>query len=293
MKKILCEPLVHFMLLGAILFLLYGMVGRRAGPAPEQIVVTEGRIEQLEAGFTKAWHRPPSSEELDGLIRDYVRSEVSCREAVALGLDRDDAVIRNRLRLKLEFVSEDIAALAEPTDEQLKQYLREHVEAFRPEPRFSFVQVYLNPQRRLSNLSRDATAMLSQLNQTGANADVSELGDSFLLDHTFEAAPLSEVGKLFGEKFAAQLRELEPGQWHGMVQSTYGAHLVFISRRLDGQLPALNEVHEAVRRTWLEARRQKTIDDFYSGLLKRYSVTIEKPQPAAGQRILAAVERTP
>src|SRR5262245_20776673 len=148
MKHLFREPLVHFLLLGAGLFVAFGLVGKRPSGEPGQIVITQDQIGHLAAGYRRVHGRPASPEELAGLMRDYVRGEVYCREALALGLGLDlgDSVIRNRLRLKMEFIAEDVAAQAEPTAAQLHSYLREHPEAFRIEPRFTFSQVYLNPE---------------------------------------------------------------------------------------------------------------------------------------------------
>lgn len=190
MKRILKEPLLHFLLLGAGLFIAYGLMstpGSRA--ASGQIVVTVGHVEHLAAGFAKTWQRPPTDAELKGLVDDWVREEIATREAIALGLDRDDTVIRRRLRQKLDFVSEDIAAQTEPTDADLNAYLKAHPESFRVEPRFTFRQVYLNPAKHGDTLARDAAQVLAQLQQAGGMADVSALGDSLLLENQFAAVP--------------------------------------------------------------------------------------------------------
>jgi hypothetical protein len=214
---------------------------------------------------------------LEGLMRDYVREEVYCREALALGLDRDAAVIRNRLRLKMEFIADDVAEQAEPTDEQLRSYLREHPEAFRLEPRFTFSQVYLNPERHRASLEHDTAQLLATLRQAGDQAEVAGLGDAFLLDHEFEALPGSEVVKLFGEPFATALGELALGQWQGPVASGYGVHLVCVSARTEGRVPALEEVRDAVRREWANVQRQHAQERFYQGLLKRYTIVVQRP----------------
>ncbi len=205
MKRILKEPLLHFLLLGAGLFLAYGLMSKPGSSAPGKIVVTAGQIEHLAAGFAKTWQRPPTEAELKGLIDDWVREEIATREAMALGLDKDDTVIRRRLRQKLEFVSDDIAAQTEPTDADLNAYLQAHPESFRVEPRFTFSQVYLNPDKHGEHLARDAARLLAQLKQAGGKADISALGDSLLLEQTFQAVPASEVAKQFGEEFAAGL----------------------------------------------------------------------------------------
>jgi hypothetical protein len=194
---------------------------------------------------------------------------------MALGLDKDDTVIRRRLRQKMEFISDDLAAQTEPTDAELTAYLQTHPDSFRVEPRFTFRQVYLDPEKHAANLARDAAELLAQLRQAPERSDAAELGDPFLLAHQFAALPSSEVAKQFGRLFAAKLSELPPGQWQGPVESGYGVHLVMITERVDGRLPAMAEARDAVRRKWENARRLEVNEEFYQELLKRYSVTIE------------------
>jgi hypothetical protein len=247
-----------------------------------------GQVENIAATFAKTWQRPPTPEELAGLVRSHVREEVYYREAMALGLDKDDTVIRRRLRQKMEFIADDIAAQAKPTDAELAAYLEAHADAFRVEPRLSFRQVYLNPAKRVENLARDATQLLAQLNQAGAQSDASQLGDALILDHQFSAVSVSEIGHLFGEQFAARLPELTPGQWQGPIESGYGVHLVWVSERTEGRLPALADVRDAVRRDWENARRLEANDRFYQELLERYTVTIEGLEPAGKAQKVAA-----
>lgn len=283
MRKLLREPLVHFLLLGAGLFLLYGLVGERAGAGSNEIVITPGHVEHLAAGFTRAWQRPPTREELEGLIQEYVREEVYYREALAMGLDKDDTIIRRRLRQKMEFVSEDTAARAEPTDDDLRAYLKEHPEKFRIDQRFTFSHIYLNPERRGKNLARDAEQLRARLNQPGNRVDAMELGDPFLLGHDYEALSAGEAAREFGEKFAATLSDLPVGEWQGPVESGYGQHLVLVRERTEGRLPALEEVRDSVRGEWTSARRLEANQKFYRSLLQRYTVTIEQVRPAVAE----------
>lgn len=282
MKRIAREPLVHFLLLGAAIFAAYHWLPTRRSGEPGKIVITQGQVEHLATGFARTWQRPPTAEELAGLVRDRVREEVYCREAKALGLDQDDTIIRRRLRQKMEFVSDDIAAQAEPTDADLNAYLQAHADTFRIEQRFSFRQVYLNPERHGEKLSQHAAELLVQLNQAGEKADVSAIGDPFLLEHDFSAAPAGEIAKQFGEEFVTKLGALQPGPWQGPIESGYGMHLVRISERTEGRVPTLAEVRDAVRRDWDNARRLAANESFYQELLKRYTVTIERPEPDDG-----------
>ena len=288
MKKILCEPLLHFLLLGGAIFVVYSLVSKRTGEEPGKIVISQGQIASIVVGFTRTWQRPPTSEELEGLVQDRVREEVYCHEALALGLDKDDIIIRRRLRQKMEFVTDDVVAQAQPTDDELSAYLQAHPDLFRMQRQCTFSHVYLNPEKHGENLARDTAQLLARLNQAGGKADVSALGDSFLLEHTLAAAPSSEVAKQFGEKFAAKLDELAPGQWQGPVESGYGVHLVFVSERTEGRLPALAEVRDAVCREWVNARRLEANEKLYEAMLKRYVVTIERPQVEEEEKFVEA-----
>lgn len=274
--KFLREPLIHFLLLGAAIFAVYGLISRHRTDQPGEIVVTQGTIENIATGFTSTWQRPPTKEELQGLIRDYVREEAAYREAMSMGLDRDDSVVRRRLRQKLEFISDDLTAHTEPSDADLDAFLKAHADSFKGEPVFSFRQVYLNPQLHGANLQGDESRVLRELRTTGTNP--SSLGDPFLLDQSFDKVSLAEVKQTFGEQFASQLSELSPGQWQGPINSGYGDHFVFLSQRSESRAPTLAEVRDQVRRDWLNAKRTEAIEKFYETLLRRYTVKIESPE---------------
>jgi len=241
----------------------------------------------MREAFIRTWQRPPTREEWEGLVRDRVREEVYCREAMALGLDKDDVIIRRRLRQKMEFVSDDIAAQFQPTDDGLNAYLQAHPDKFRVEQRFTFRHLYLNPDKRGENLARDTAQLLVKLNQTGGDAGFGAMGDPFMLDNSFTAVPAGEVTKQFGDKFTAKLGGLPPGHWHGPVESGFGVHLVFLSERTKGRLPALADVRDAVRREWDNARRLEANEKIYQDLLKHYTVTIEQPAAKAAEELAA------
>jgi PPIC-type PPIASE domain len=289
MKRLIREPFLHFLLLGVLIFTAHRFLSKRVDDGPQRIVITQGQITSITIGFSRTWQRPPTREELEGLIRDRVREEVYYREALAMGLDRDDTVIRRRLQQKLEFVTDDIAAPAEPTDAELAEYLKTYADLFRIDRRFTFSQVYLDPSKHGNHLVQDATQLMTQLRRQGRDVDFSSVGDPFLLERWIEAAPTTEIGKQFGEKFAAELGDVPVGQWYGPVESGYGVHLVFVEERTEGRLPALTEVRDAVRRDWTNARRLESNEKFFQGLLKQYTVTVEKPDPApAGEKLAKA-----
>jgi parvulin-like peptidyl-prolyl cis-trans isomerase-like protein len=274
------EPLLHFLILGAALFWLAGAFGEPGGGRQGRIVLTAGDLEQLEAGFERTWQRPPTQEELAGLLEDRVREEIFYREALALGLDRDDTIVRRRMRQKMEFLSEDLAA-AEPSDAELESWLAAEREGFRQEPRVAFRQVYLSRDRRGEAVQADALRLLAELRAADADRDPALQGDPLPLPAESDALSASEVSRLFGGTFSARLFELPVGRWEGPVESAYGLHLVFIRERVEGRDPALAEVRDAVAREWLADRRRQAREDFYRDLRSRYEVELPAPVAAA------------
>jgi PPIC-type PPIASE domain len=287
MKKLIREPFIHFIFLGAAIFLAYHFLSARADNQPGKIVITQGDITSIMIGFSRTWQRPPTREELEGLIRDRVREEVYYREAITMGLDRDDPVIRRRLQQKLQFVTDDVAAPVKPTDAELSDYLKTHADVFRVDRKFTFSQVYLDPNKHRDQLARDANELLNQLQHRSSDFDLTSLGDTFLLEHRFVLAPATEITNQFGDKFAAKLGDAPIGQWFGPVESGYGTHLVFVEERTEGRQPELAEVRDAVRRDWTNARRLEANEKFFQNLLKHYEVVIEKIDPAKADQKLA------
>jgi hypothetical protein len=278
---VLREPLLHFLALGIGLFLLFSAVSKE-GSRPRNIIVGPGTLESLTATFERTWQRPPTAQELDGLIADYVREEILYREAMALGLDRDDVVVRRRMRQKMELLAAGFDEASEPADAQLEGWLREHPDRYRRETRLGFRQVYLSRERRGARLEGDAARLLETLRGGGTAADHSVLGDPISLPGELRDAPLSEVDRLFGEIFAARLAELPLDVWSGPVESGYGAHLVRVEQRVPGSLPALDQVREAVLRDWQAAQVAAAQEAFYQSLRQGYTVEIERGDEEPG-----------
>ncbi|MFM7265281.1 MAG: peptidyl-prolyl cis-trans isomerase [Cyanobium sp.] len=274
----LAEPLLQFLLIGSGLFALHALVS--VGQPRGEIRVSPGQVETLAALFRRTWQRPPSRQELQGLVDDWIREEAAVREARALGLDQDDPIIRRRLRQKLEFLAEERADRRSPGEAELQTWLREHPDRYRRDPRYSFQQVALDPARGPEPVAVRAQQLLAQLNGATPPADAGGLGDPLLLlEPRYEALPASEVTRLFGGAFAGALAQQRPGRWLGPLRSGYGLHLVKLEAVTPGSLPPLAEVREAVERDWRQHERRRERDAEARRLVGRYRVE-RPPLPA-------------
>jgi hypothetical protein len=216
---------------------------------------------------------------LQELIRSHVREEVLYREGLALGLERDDPIVRRRIAQKLQFVAESGDA-AEPSDGELQAYLDLHPAVFAAEPIFTFRHIYLDPRRHEKTLMVDAERMLDELNSPASAPAISDLGDPTTLPLDFDKIPASRIKDTLGNQFANALARIAPGPWTGPVESGYGMHLVHVTERMEPRVPALAEVREEVKRDWQLAHRVEASEKFYQNLLQRYTVTVEQPRLA-------------
>jgi hypothetical protein len=274
------DPLLHFLLIGAAIFGLYGGTNDTSDTEPDgRLVVTAGDVARLRSLWEKQWQRPPTAEELRGAIEEQVREEVLYREALALGLDRDDAIVRRRLAQKFEFLTEDFAASRTPQPAELLTYFQENRERYRTSPRLSFTQVYFNLDRRGTATKRDAELALVSLRSGSTIPDAAGLGDGLMLEKTYRRLTAQDIAAVFGSEFAEAVLRLGPGAWHGPLASGYGLHLVRIDERIAGEFPRLNEIEQQVRDDWFYDERQRANDAVYRRLLARYEVTIEGAAP--------------
>jgi hypothetical protein len=260
--------------LGAGLFGLYAAVGKQ--DAPTRLVVSASHVANLTERFSRTWRRPPTEQELQGLVEDYIRDEIFYREGRAAGLDRDDVVIRRRVRQKMEFLAEDMAAV-EPSDQQLAAYLTSHPERFRTEDRVTFRQLFLSATRRGAALDGDASEIAKTLIGSNAAVDHAAIGDPFLVGEAFREMSQRDLARMFGEGFAKQLSAIESGRWQGPLRSGYGVHFVFVDEHVKGSLPPLDTVRDAVQREWLNARRVEAEEKLYRTLRDRYQIVVETP----------------
>lgn len=269
-KHLWREPLVHFLLIGAALFVFYDFTNEQGSEAPNRIVVSSSQIEQLAANFKRTWMRSHTEDELNALIENYVREEVFYREALAMGLDQNDAQVRRRMRMKLEFILNDLSTL-DVKDEALAVFLKQHPEKFRIEAQLSFQHVFLNPDKR-KDLASDAKQLLIRLNNGAVPKSV---GDSTLVPAEYNLSSQSAIARSFGEEFAKEVVKLIPGNWVGPVYSAYGGHLLKVSERIEARLPELTDIRALVEREYQVLQRKEQKELAYQKLREGYEVTID------------------
>ncbi len=269
--RLLREPLLHFLAIGGLIFVLFAAV---AGPGPEPadtIVIGPERIERLARGFQSVWRHPPTDDELRAMIEDFVREEIYYREALALGLDRNDTVVRRRLRQKMEFLTDSGAEFLEPVAGELEAYLLANEKTFRRGPRLAFEQIYLGE----TSASKSIRLSLSAL-QSDPLADPSTLGEHTLLPAQLGLSPPEAIDGVFGKGFFERLAELTPGVWAGPVASAYGMHLVRIGESLAARTPPLKEIRDNVLRDWKAAKARELRELHYAWLREHYVVEIRR-----------------
>ena len=279
--KLLREPLLHFLFIGAAIYLAFGLFAEPVeDPQDNTLVVDAGEIEWMATSWYKRWNRMPTPQELEGLIQQYIRETVLYREALAMGLDKDDTVIRRRLAQKLEFLAQDLALMTPPTEAELQTYFDEHKERYQEPVRYTFTQVYLDPNKRGDRTLDDARAIKAALiARPDAIDNAGELGDEFMLQAWYPEKPQLEIQKLFGSGFAESVVRLTAGKWHGPVLSGYGTHLVYVHGIIEPPPPEFTAVRDRVQQDWEDQRRETMNEQFYASLRDRYSIVIEDFSP--------------
>jgi parvulin-like peptidyl-prolyl isomerase len=235
----------------------------------------------------KKWNRPPTETELKGLIDSYIKEEVYYREALALGLDQDDTVLRRRLMQKMEFLSNDLAELNQPDETALNKYFLDNQEKYEIPPRISFTHIYFSLDKRGEKALEDAKSVLARLTVMRAP----ERGDSFMLQYDFVQETPFEVERLFGKRFAEQLFKSEISTWKGPIESGYGFHLVRISEKVDPQMPELSSVIDKVRTDLMFEQRQRVNKEIYEKFKERYEIVIEDLPKQSGIAEAGSSER--
>ncbi|MCT8158950.1 peptidylprolyl isomerase [Pseudoruegeria sp. SHC-113] len=273
LRSLLREPLLHFALIGVVLFAVFAMRNPEAGAQADArvIVIDDADVERLRQNFTSVWNRPPEPEVLEGLVENYIYEEVLVREALALGMDQGDAVIRQRLRQKMEFLASAAAEAVAPTEDEIAAFHAENAAAYTRPARIGFQQIFLGD----NGVEADAVAMLKDLEN---GLDWQTLGAMSLLPPELSSAPRAAIESLFGPGFYSELDGAEPAQWFGPVRSGYGLHIARITEVIPAQTLPLEDVRSKVEADLKQARAAEMAEKQRAFLLGRY--TVERAEAA-------------
>jgi peptidyl-prolyl cis-trans isomerase C len=267
------EPLLHFVLIGALLFAVTALRQKQSEHA--EIRITAGEVAQLAAFWETQSQRKPSAEELRGLIEERIDEEVLAREAVRLGLDRNDVIVRRRLAQKMAFVSDDLAAVAEPPEHELRAYFDAHRATYTTPDLYALRHVYFNPDRH-TTVDIDAQRALQRLTR-GANAD--EVGDPFMLPRELADVSRQDIVRDFGSSFADAVTGSTPGSWSGPVRSPFGVHLVKLESHIPSSAACFEDVRDSVRDAYLGQKQREANAALRTRLRQQYKIVVE---PAEG-----------
>jgi len=283
------EPLLHFLVLGGLLFVAYGVVHRGfSSPTSRKIQLTPEDLNQLEAYFVSQWHREPTPPELAALVEDRVRDEILYREALSMGLDKNDTIVKRRMAQKMEFLSEDVANAHEPTTAELKKWYSKNAQRFAQGDQVTFRHLYFSPDRRGQRARPDATTVLHKLATLSDPSQAAALADPLPLATAYEARTLEELAKDFGLPFAQALFKLKPGTWQGPIQSGYGWHLVFVKSITRGRVPDFDEVEPDVKTAWLTDQSGEQWRTVYAAMRAKYEIVLPAAIPPNASRVAAA-----
>jgi peptidyl-prolyl cis-trans isomerase C len=287
--SLLSEPLLHFFLLGLVVFSLHSLLNSEektgGGKDPLLVEITSADIDWLRSTWNKKMGREPVPGEMENLLKGFIREEILYREAVAMGLDQHDSVVRRRMAQKMDFLFKDLAEMAQPTEEELGSWFEDHPERYREPPLVSFTHVYFNADRRGEGVMEEAQRILTRINGEAVDpADAPDLGDRFMLQSYYPRQSTDMTAREFGRVFTEQLDSLEPGSWHGPVVSGYGLHLVYVHDRVESRLPELEEVRDEVLRDLMTERREKINTAAYGEIKSKYRILVEDMPYGEGSR---------
>ena len=278
LTRLFTEPLIQFLVIGACIYGAYALFGTPEEDFRDTTVhVDSARINAFISEWESRWNRPPTREEIDGLIHSYIKEDVLYRQAVAMGLNEDDPITRRRMAQKLEFLTSDLAMMVQPAEGVLEQYFADNSEAYRTPDLMTFSQVFFDPDSREDSTLEDASKALVKLKAAGVPTEESmQVGDGFMLQSDFVSVTATEAARQMGTGFVEAVVQLEPGSWHGPVLSGYGVHLVYMYSYEKSPPAVFEDVQAAVLENWQFEQREQFNADFLENLKTRYEIVIDE-----------------
>ena len=272
MQQFIKEPLVHFLLIGLGIFLVYGWVSAEES-YDNKIIIDDSHLAHLVSIFELQWNRPPTEEELQNILEKYLQQEIFYREALKMNLDHNDEVVKRRLAQKMEFLSDDLSALVDPpTDEKLQTYYQQNKDKYQVPYQYSFKQVVFTKDRHKD----PQAAALEALDQYGSGQvdAMHDHGDRLSIRYQFDNFYEPQVEKELGGNLAVLLRDLPLYQWSGPVESGYGVHLIYLTEKQAPRFPEFQDIKDELARDYSYQAEQENQQAIYQGLKKNYEIEI-------------------
>ena len=293
-RRWLREPLIHFLLIGAVLFPAYGYMQRGRGgvESSKQIQLTVDDLAQLILIFQAQWRRDPTPDEISRLVESKIQEEVLYREGLAMGLDKDDTIIKRRMAQKLQFLAEDVATAHAPSTAELKAWYEKNRDKFALPSRVSFRHLYFSPDRRGQHAREDAVNALSKLaGQPQDSKLAASIADPFMFQDYYRDRAPDYLGKEFGPQFAQAVAKLAHGSWQGPIESGFGWHLVYVDTLIPGRVPAFEEIEPDVKTAWLGEQKAQEWEKAYKAMRAKYTVLLPATPNKETARALAPPPR--
>jgi hypothetical protein len=279
-KRWLREPLLHFLLIGLLLFGVYAYInrGRSGSASPRQIVLSLDELATMETYFESQWHRRPTPQEFQAMVEDKIKEEVLYREGLVMGLDKEDTIVKRRMAQKVQFLAEDVATAHQPSTAELKSWFEKNNSKFALPSRYSFRHVYFSPDKRGKDAHDDAAKALTRIaGQPEDSTLIVPIADRFMFQDYYSDRAPSAIAKEFGPQFAVALEKVTPGSWQGPIESGFGWHLLFVDTVIPGRVPAFEEVESEVKIAWLGEQKAQAREKAYQSLRTKYTVLVPAP----------------
>jgi peptidyl-prolyl cis-trans isomerase C len=279
--RALREPLVHFLVAGFALFVLYALLQpeRFAADTSHRIELSATDVARVELAFVARWQRQPTAAELRGLLASEVRNEILSREAIALGLDKDDVILKRRLAQKMEFLADDVSGLREPTQEELRAWFDANKSEFAQPSRITFRHVYFSTDRRGAGAETAARKALTSLAGRG---DAAPRGDPFMFQDYYADRTEQQIAQEFGSDFATTLFSASVRRWSGPFASGLGWHVVWTEALQAGEVRPYEDVESEVRERWTSEQREAAKRAGFEAMLARYEVVVPEMRAEIG-----------
>ncbi len=294
LKRWLREPLVHFLLIGLAVFGLYSYMHRGRGgvESSRQIVLSVDELRQMDVIFQSQWHRQPTPSEFQAMVEDKVREEVLYREGLAMGLDKDDTIVKRRMAQKMQFLAEDVAAAHEPSTAELKAWFDKNTTKFALPSRYSFRHLYFSVDKRGKNAPDNATEALNKIAGQPEDSKLAvSLADPFMFQDYYGDRTPEALAKEFGPQFAVALEKVKPGSWQGPIESGYGWHLVFVDTVVPGRIPSLEEIESEAKIAWLGEQKATAWKKAYKEMRAKYAVLLPGPSDREAAQVPAPLPK--